>query len=217
MRTDRSTIDVFFAGSEPPPGKEDKDGTGGWSKAKLPDGRMIWVAAPKNAVERVSSILVIERKSTSARYYCLKCNSTFSGSKKRIKEHMRCENKDVKHCTVPPTPEEEAIFLEDDEQDVGRGSKHNGQHGDGDAETRRKRKRQAVVEHRISESQSPFPCTDPAPAPEGWRKAKDPRFGDDRLMPRVNTKADCSENQSIVDELLVDELLEKPKTSEGAT
>jgi hypothetical protein len=172
--------------SGPPPGKVAKDGKDGWSKGKLPDGRMVWVATPKNAVERIPSILVIERKSTTARYYCLKCNTTFFGSRKRIKEHLRgdsSEGKDAaRNCTVPITPEEEAVCLEDDEQDPGRAPRQPGADGEGSKDGARKRKRPPLAEHRNPDCDSPFPGTEPAPAPEGWQKVKDPRFDDNRLI-----------------------------------
>jgi hypothetical protein len=187
------------AGSDPPPGKEAKDGKEGWTKEKLPDGRMVWTATPKNAVERISSILVIERKSTSARYFCLKCSSTFFGSKKRIKEHLRGENKDVKHCTQPVTAEEEAVFLEDDKQDTARGPRQAcGQDGDGIKSAPRKRKRLALVDQRNSDSKSPFPCNEPPPAPEGWRKVKDPRFTDERWIWVAEPKNDVERMLSVL-------------------
>ena len=146
---------------------------------------MVWVATPKNAVERISCILVIERKSSTARYYCLKCNTTFLGSKKRIIEHLRAEGGDGKYarnCTVPITPEEEAICLEDEEQDPGGASREAGADGEGIKEGSRKRKKPAELESRNPDCESPFPGDEPAPEPEGWRKVKDPRFNDDRLI-----------------------------------
>jgi hypothetical protein len=146
---------------------------------------MVWVATPKNAVERISCILVIERKSTTARYYCLKCKSTFFGSKKRIIEHLRCEGgegKDARNCTVPITPEEAAICLEDDEQDPGGASREAGADGEGSMEGSRKRKKPAELESRNPDCNSPFPGDEPAPEAEGWRKVKDPRFNDGRLI-----------------------------------
>lgn len=187
------------AGSGPPPGKEAKDGKDGWTKEKLPDGRMVWAATPKNAVERISSILVIERKTTSARYFCLKCSSTFFGSKKRIKEHLRGQNKDVKHCTQPVTAEEEAIFLEDDEQDTARGPRQScGEEGDGSKSAPRKRKRLALVDQRNSDSQSPFPGNEPSPASEGWRKVRDPRFTDERWIWVAEPKNDVERMSSVL-------------------
>lgn len=179
------TMPSCCACSGPPPGKVAQDGKDGWSTAKLPDGRMVWVATPKNAVERISCILVIERKSTTARYYCLKCKSTFFGSKKRIIEHLRCEGgegKDARNCTVPITPEEAAICLEDDEQDPGGASREAGADGEGSMEGSRKRKKPAELESRNPDCNSPFPGDEPAPEAEGWRKVKDPRFNDGRLI-----------------------------------
>ena len=135
---------------------------------------MVWVSSPKNAVERLASILVIERKSTSARYYCVKCNSTFFGSKKRIKEHLRGEGKDVKHCNVPLTPEEEATLREDDELDPGRGPRlQQVQDAEGGGIAPRKRKRVPMEQH-VTDSDSPFPGDEPSPG-EGWQKVSDPR------------------------------------------
>jgi len=140
---------------------------------------VVWVATPKNTVERVGSILVIERKSTSARYFCLKCSHIFFGSKKRIKQHLRGDSTDVKHCTSAITPEEDAVFLEDDLLDTGRGAHTT--NGEG---ARRKRKRTLIVQQPPLDvhSQSPFVGHEPPPASEGWRMVKDPRHADDRLI-----------------------------------
>jgi hypothetical protein len=167
--------------SGPAPGKDPEGGKDGWSKAKLPDGRMVWVSAPKNAVEKLTCILVIERKSTSARYFCLKCNSTFFGSKKRIKEHLRGEGKDVKHCTMPLAPDEEATLREDDEQDRGRGPRlqapgAEGAEG-GSSAPLRKRKRPRVQQQQqqnFPDTESPWSGDLTSPG-EGWEKVGDPR------------------------------------------
>ena len=68
------------------------------TKAKAPDGSEIWVSDPKNSVERLASVLVIERRSTAARYMCTKCSLMFWGSKKRIKEHLRGQGNSVTGC-----------------------------------------------------------------------------------------------------------------------
>ena len=75
-----------FPASEPPPTVE------GWFKTQDPRCALpseIWASRPKNDVEALESILVIERRDNAVRYLCRKCHATFWGSKQRVKEHLR--------------------------------------------------------------------------------------------------------------------------------
>ena len=173
-----------YPASGPPPANE------GWSTAKLPDGREVWVSAPRNAMERLASMLVIERRSaSSARFYCLKCQTTFFGSKKRIREHLRGEGRDVKACTMPVTAEEEATLREDEEVEANRLSRQGKHSSDDDGRKDKKRKR-PTQDARTPDSESPFPASEPPPAPEGWRKEKDPRYKDERMIWAASPKND---------------------------
>ena len=180
-----------YPASGPPP----PSAGGGWSTAKLPDGREVWVSAPRNAMERLASMLVIERRSAkagssaAARFYCLKCQTTFFGSKKRIREHLRGEGRDVKACTMPVTAEEEATLREDEEFEANRLSRHGKHSSDDDGRKDKKRKR-PTQDARTPDSESPFPASEPPPAPEGWRKEKDPRYKDERMIWAASPKND---------------------------
>jgi hypothetical protein len=106
-----------FPGDEPAPEAE------GWRKVKDPrfnDGRLIWVALPKNEIERMPCVYVVERRAPTSRYLCIKCNFMYWGSKKRVKEHLRGDMRDqagdVKRCTVRITPEEEDTLQKDDDR-----------------------------------------------------------------------------------------------------
>ncbi len=75
-----------FPASEPPPTAE------GWFKTLDPrcaSPSEIWASRPKNDVEALESILVIERRENAVRYLCRKCHIMFWGSKQRVKEHLR--------------------------------------------------------------------------------------------------------------------------------
>ncbi len=88
-----------FPASKPPPTAEE-----GWFRALDPRRRRvggskgvggtkppteIWAAPPKNDIEALERILVVERRDNATRYLCKVCHAMFWGSKKRVKEHMR--------------------------------------------------------------------------------------------------------------------------------
>jgi hypothetical protein len=76
-----------FPASKPPPTAEE-----GWFRALDPRTKPpieIWAARPKNDIEALERILVVERRDNATRYLCKVCHAMFWGSKKRVKEHMR--------------------------------------------------------------------------------------------------------------------------------
>ena len=76
-----------FPASKPPPTAEE-----GWFRALDPRTKpptQIWAARPKNDIEALERILVVERRDNATRYLCKVCHAMFWGSKKRVKEHMR--------------------------------------------------------------------------------------------------------------------------------
>jgi hypothetical protein len=95
-------------GSLPPPSPSRY----AWQKIKDPrasDGSTIWVCAPRNEVESLPNILVVDRKPNSCRYLCKKCHFIFWGSKQRVKEHLRQETSRRRPCTHAMTPEEQVV------------------------------------------------------------------------------------------------------------
>jgi len=133
----------------------------GWNLAKDPrdaEGKMmIWVSEPRNEVETLPTILVVERKDTASRFLCLKCNYLFWGSKKRVKEHLISVGQDrvagstawVKGCKLPMTPQEQA-FIDKEPLEATQ------------TRTGRTPKVPAVYKG------SPWPTSELPPAQEGW-------------------------------------------------
>ena len=114
-----------FLSTEAPPNPT------GWhivTDPRDPEGkRTIWASDPKNEVESLSSILVIERTPTAVRYLCVKCKHIFWGSRKRAKEHLLFVNLEsvgsswVRGCTQPLSAEEQALLEREPLEVVGDG------------------------------------------------------------------------------------------------
>ena len=102
-------VDSPFPASGPPPSDDPS-----WVKGMMPDGQEVWVSQPRNMVERLGCVLVLDRRSNSSRYCCTKCGLTFVGTKKRVKEHLRRIKRDIKPCTVELTAAEEEVLKQDD-------------------------------------------------------------------------------------------------------
>ena len=110
-----------FPGNEPAPLK------GGWIKmadprcTKTPQTE-IWTCEPKNEIETLACILVVERRDNAVRFLCRKCLYMFWGSKKRAKEHLRMQATVIRSCNQMSTAEEEEVF-ERDEMDGRKGGR----------------------------------------------------------------------------------------------
>ena len=92
---------------------------GGWflapdPRCKLTPQSEIWACVPKNDVEALKSVLVIERRDNANRYLCTKCSAMFWGSKKRAIEHLRMQGSTSRNCTQPATAQEEEVFAREE-------------------------------------------------------------------------------------------------------